>query len=196
MLLGAASRADIVIPGADGSDGVLNITANTTIDLSQAVAANWNAPSPQAGKGVYDATKWAVVFKYSSVNIASGATLAFKNNASRAPVVWLVNGNVTISGTISLNGAQGTASTLGPSEPGPGGYRGGSPVLSGTLPLGYGFGPGGSLTYSTGGSYATKGEGTTPGEPYGNTVLLPLLGAQEEHHPPPVTPVGPAGAHS
>ena len=68
------AQADIVIPGADGSDGALTITTNTTIDLSQAVSANWDTPSPQPGKGVYDGTKWAVVFKYSSVNISSGAT--------------------------------------------------------------------------------------------------------------------------
>ena len=38
--------------------------------------------------------KWDLVFKYTSVNVAAGATVTFKNNASRALVVWLVSGNV------------------------------------------------------------------------------------------------------
>jgi hypothetical protein len=53
---------------------------------------------------VYDADKWAVVFKYTSVNILGGKKLTFKNHATRAPVVWLVSGNVTISGTVDLSG--------------------------------------------------------------------------------------------
>jgi hypothetical protein len=177
-LLVPASRADIVIPGANGSDGALNVTANTTIDLSQAVAASWDATSPSPGKGVYDGAKWAVVFKYSSVNIASGVTLSFKNNASHAPVVWLVNGNVTISGTVNLDGANGVISstTPGPTEPGPGGFRGGPPFQSATLLPGYGFGPGAPVGYHTGGSYSQVGAGTSPGTAYGNTLIVPLVG--------------------
>ncbi len=56
--------------------------------------------------------------------MASGATVTFKNHASCAPVVWLVNGNVTIVGTVSLDGQQNQPpGTL--AEPGPGGFRGG-----------------------------------------------------------------------
>ena len=88
-----STRAAITVPGADGSDGVLNIIADTEIDLSQAVTGAWDlANGANAGKGVYDAAKWAVVFKYSSVTVAAGKTLTFKNHASRAPVVWLVSG--------------------------------------------------------------------------------------------------------
>lgn len=95
--LTSLAPAAITVPGADGSDGALNITANTEIDLSQAVTGTWdqnNAANP--GKGAYDPAKWAVVFKYSSVTVATGATVTFKNHASRTPVVWRVNGNVTI----------------------------------------------------------------------------------------------------
>ena len=99
----AAARAALNIP-SDGSDGALVITANTVIDLSQAVTGNWDANnSANAGKGIYDSSKWAVVFKYSSVTIQGGATVTFKNHASRAPVVWLVQGDVTINGTVSLD---------------------------------------------------------------------------------------------
>ena len=59
---GFAAHADIVVPGANGSDGTLNITTNTVIDLSQAVTGNWDTNNAaNAGKGVYDPEKWAVV---------------------------------------------------------------------------------------------------------------------------------------
>ena len=90
-----SSFAQIVVP-SDGSDGALNITTNTVIDLSQAVTGSWSANnSANAGRGIYDPTVWAVVFKYSSVTIASNATITFNNHPSTAPVVWLVSGNVT-----------------------------------------------------------------------------------------------------
>src|SRR5690349_6773838 len=83
---------------SDGSDGALNITSNTVIDLSQAISGAWsNNNTANAGKGIYDSNKWAVVFKYSSVNIASNASVTFSNHASHAPVVWLVQSNVNIS---------------------------------------------------------------------------------------------------
>lgn len=102
-----SSRAAIVVPGADGSDGALVITEDTVIDLSQAVlgdgaAVKWDTNNAaNEGKGIYDPEKWAVVFKYSSVTVGAGVTLSFKNHGSRAPVVWLVNGDVTIDGTLA-----------------------------------------------------------------------------------------------
>ena len=79
--LAAPAHGAIDVPGADGSDGVLTITANTVIDLSQAPTSTWDqGHAVNAGKSVYDAAKWRVVFKYSSVNVASSATLTFKNH--------------------------------------------------------------------------------------------------------------------
>ena len=94
-----SSNAAIQIPGSDGSSGVLNITADTTIDLSLAATGTWD--DPNTANGIYDASKWAVVFNYSSVNVDPGVTLTFTNHPSRAPLVWLVSGNVTVSGTVS-----------------------------------------------------------------------------------------------
>ena len=97
------THANINIP-SDGSDGNLIVTANTVIDLSEAVSGTWDANNTaNAGKGIYDPAKWAVVFKYRSVSVAAGATVTFKNHATRAPVVWLVQGDVTINGTVSLD---------------------------------------------------------------------------------------------
>jgi len=163
----ALLQAQITIP-SDGSDGALNITANTVIDLSQAVTGTWDANnSANAGKGIFDPAKRAIVFKYSSVNINASRTVTFTNHPSRAPVVWLVQGNVTIAGTLSLNGSGAPNNNL-LAEPGPGGFRGGA---NGTLGRGAGMGPGGGNPIS---SYVDS-----PGahaSVYGNPSILPLIG--------------------
>lgn len=162
--------AQVIVPGADGSDGALHVTANTTIDLSQAIAATWDTPSTAAdqGKGVYDGSKWAVVFKYSSVIIDANRTLNFTNHPSHAPVVWLVSGDVTINGAINLSGAGSAIS--GSAVPGPGGFAGGYAQIPSVTSASAGFGPGGgafvgSADSSNGGSYT-----------YGNSRVLPLIG--------------------
>jgi hypothetical protein len=167
-IMSSSGHAALTIPGADGSDGTLNITTNTTIDLGLAVTGVWDTDnSGNAGKGVYDPAKWAVVFKYSSINVAAGATVTFKNHPSRAPVVWLVNGSVTIAGSVSLDGPYADPQLgTGPSEGGPGGYRGGAGPNPG--PSG-GFGPGGA--YFEHGHY---GQGQL--RSYGNNQIVPLIG--------------------
>jgi plastocyanin len=177
-----AAKAALNIP-SDGSDGALVITNNTVIDLSQAVTNNWDANnSANAGKGIYDANKWAVVFKYSSVTIQGGATVSFANHASRAPVVWLVQSNVTINGTVSLDG-QGYLSSPLLAEPGPGGFRGGSGKYATGVSDAAGFGPGGGNIRAwdfygwrgAGGSYGSQGYYSSVST-YGNPSLIPLVG--------------------
>ncbi len=174
---------------SDGSDGALTITSDTVIDLSQAVTGSWDANnSANAGKGIYDASKWAVVFKYSSVTVQAGATVTFKNHASRAPVVWLVQGDVTINGTVSLDGQEGLPAPW-LAEPGPGGFRGGAGYYATGAEDGSGFGPGGGRIrarewiggiYGEGGSYAFPAYSGAPAYPgsqvYGNPSLIPLIG--------------------
>ncbi len=101
LFVPVAASGQLTIP-SDGSDGAFNPTANTTVDLSQAITGTWNQPG--TGAGVYDPSKWAVVFKYSEVNIPSGVTVSFTNHPSGAPVVWLVQNNVTVAGSVNLNG--------------------------------------------------------------------------------------------
>jgi len=177
LALAVPAHADLVIPGANGSDDALVITANTVIDLSQAVTGTWdNDNAANAGKGVYDAEKWALVFKYSSVTINAGATVTFKNHPSRAPVVWLVNGDVTINGTVSLDGGSG-ATVPSLAEPGPGGFRGGQGYYATGVAGGSGLGIGGGAWLSSGGyggSYGTLGYGGSTA--YGNPSLVPLAG--------------------
>jgi len=170
------ASAAITVPGANGTDGVLNITVDTVIDLSQAANGTWDQDNTaNAGKGVYDATKWAVIFKYSSVTVDAGVTLTFINHPSRAPLVWLVSGNVSIEGTVSVDG-QNYVAAPALAEPGAGGFRGAMATFSSGVRASAGFGPGGGSresNHGTGGSYGTTTGGPTP---YGNPSLVPLIG--------------------
>lgn len=166
--------------GSDGSDGTLSITGTgtTTIDLSLAPTATWTTPG--TGSGVYDASKWAVVFKYDSVYVATGKTVVFTNHPSGAPVVWLVRRGARIDGTVNLDGQAyqvGGAFANG----GPGGFRGGRSYLSAQSPGSAGFGPGGGgyapgVNGGSGGGYRSAGSGSQPGTNYGNARVFPLLG--------------------
>ena len=201
ILAGSIARADLnlpISPAAAGSDGVFNPANNNPIDLSQAVTGTWDMVSPDPGKGVYDPDKWIIVFKYSSVNIASGRTVTFINHSSRAPVVWLVAGdtgldpnagNVTIAGVVDLNGKNGinVIDAQSSADSGPGGGRGGRPsnILVG-LEGSAGFGAGAgrydlstNFFHGAGGSYATiaaAAMASLQGRTYGNASVLPLLG--------------------
>jgi hypothetical protein len=160
------ATADLTIP-SDGSDGAFNPSTSVEIDLGLATTATWDAKG--SGYGVYDPEKWAVVFKFTSVNIPNGVKVTFKNHPTYAPVVWLVQGNVSIAGELNLNGKDGSNETvpkLTPAEPGPGGFRGGARGPSGP---GFGLGPGGGGPdrYYAYGYYR---------EAYGNPQIIPLIG--------------------
>lgn len=167
LVSSVAAFGQITIP-SDGSDGVFNPPGGfttTTVNLALATTASYDTNnSGNAGKGVYDPVRHAVVFKYSSVTIPSNATIQFTNHPTHAPVVWLVQGNVTIgaSSTVNLNGANRDFSNV-PAEPGPGGFRGG---VDGSGGRGAGLGPGGTASGVTA-SYAST---------YGNPSIVPLIG--------------------
>lgn len=173
LLLPARASINLFPPGQEwhpGTDGAFAPTANVEIDLSQALTGVWDQDNTaNSGKGVYDPSKWAVVFKYSSVNIPAGVAVTFKNHAARAPVVWLVQGNAVVAGTVSLDSKPGP-NTYILQEPGPGGFRGGS-----YYPRSAGFGPGGAGFGMFGGSYASLGQ-SSAGPTYGNAAIVPLIG--------------------
>ena len=188
ILIAGFCYSAIVIPGADGSDGLLHVTQNMTIDLGEALTGTWDdSNATNAGKGVYDSEKWAVVFKYSSVTIDSGCTLKFINHPSNPPVMWLVNGDVTINGTIDIGGGDGHAATSDRffSVSGPGGFRGGKVRIS-SREGSAGFGPGAGTyceigNYGAGGGYGSDGYGWSAdknrgGCTYGNEIVVPLIG--------------------
>ena len=145
--------------GSDGSDLALNPTSDTVIDMH-------DHPN-----GIY---------QYTSVNIPANVTVTFIPNANNTPVTWLVQGNVTINGAITLTGqtSSGTSPTGGIGGPGGGsGGNGGSTPVSGQ---GYGGGSANLGKDGANASYATLGainnNQIPPGLTYGNAFLLPLIG--------------------
>jgi hypothetical protein len=141
--------------GSNGSDGAFNPATNTVIDM---------ADHPNG------------IYQYTSVNISNGVTVTFIPNANNAPVVWLVQSNIVVSGTVDVSGKDGNSGVGGLG--GPGGFRGGNAGTTATP----GQGPGGGPVGTQGGnaSYASLGL-TNSGMPfagalYGNPFLIPLVG--------------------
>lgn len=141
--------------GSNGSDGAFNPTTNIVINM---------ADHPDG------------IYQYTSVNISNGVAVTFIPNANNTPVVWLVQSDCTISGTVAVSG-NGMIAPVG-GNGGPGGWRGGNGGdgnRDGQGPGG-GMGESGYYSPSSGGSFATVGAGSHPGNTYGNQFLLPLMG--------------------
>lgn len=148
--------------GSTGADGPLNVTVNTTLNV------------PASG-----------VFNYTTITVGPSAILTFNKNPLNTPVYLLATSNVTITGTIDLNGASGTS--LAPGRGGPGGFDGGYPGLDANTPPGGGIGPGGaaggiqccSAGSAGAGGYSEIGgatQTTNKGAIYGSPLLIPLVG--------------------
>lgn len=157
--------------GSTGADGAFNPTTDTVVTL------------PEDGK-----------LNYTTVNIPTGVTVTFTKNAANTPVYILATGNVTIAGTININGANGVS--ISPGRGGCGGFDGGlgSSLLnsSGGRGMGPGGGNPGSMYVNVGGGAGGGGFGTsgsngsgggycspcvgTGGGTYGNSSILPLIG--------------------
>jgi hypothetical protein len=171
VLLSAATqpllRAQGFTSGSNGSDGPMNITSNTVLQL------------PPDG-----------IFRCTTINIAAGTTLRFQRNALNTPVTLLAQGDVIINGVINLSGAASLGNFAG-GIAGPGGFDGGPGgffTASENLPGGAGQGPGGGKQGTgTGGDVLAAGSGAfgsrvsawidnRDGFTYGTPLLIPLIG--------------------
>lgn len=140
--------------GSTGALGVFNPALNTTVTL------------PPDG-----------ILNYTTVTIPSGVTVTFTKNAASTPVTMLATGDVTIGGTISLNGSNGIPTggstfNVGGSG-GPGGFDGGNGGLSTGGSGSAGKGPGGGASAP---DLGTAGSGGSYGPPSTFVSLLPLFG--------------------
>lgn len=99
-----AIRVDLDATGAAGPIDVMSGTVTYTL--------------PESG-----------IIQASSVHVAAGATLKFTHNTRNTGVVILSAGDVTIDGTITVSGEDGTNGGAG--QGGPGGYAGGIPTVAG-----------------------------------------------------------------
>ena len=146
--------------GSNGSDGALNPTSSLVIDMH-------DHPT-----GIY---------QYTSVNIPAGVTVTFVPNDNNTPVVWLVQSNCVINGTVDVSGKAAYVDNVQAQNKGglggPGGGAGGNGGPVATV----GQGPGGGrvtniCNVAGNASYATQAGGPVAGTAYGNRYLLPLLG--------------------
>lgn len=165
-LFSSPAHADFV-SGSTGALGAFNPTSNTVVTL------------PPAG-----------VLNYTTVNIPAGVTVTFTKNAANTPVYMLATGDVTIAGTLSVNGGNTTgtgATAVGLGGPGgfDGGY-GGTSYEQGGKGLGPGGGSAGTFNGTCqygdnpggGGGFGTDGSTLcgAGGKSYGNPRLYPLVG--------------------
>ncbi|MBI1763820.1 MAG: hypothetical protein HYR56_20540 [Acidobacteria bacterium] len=103
--------------GSTGADGALDLTSGSReVEL------------PESG-----------ILNYTTINVPSGRSLTFKGNLKNTPVILLAQGNVTITGSISVSARN---PNTGPTIPGPGGFFGGAAGQNG-------FGPGGGQVNGT-----------------------------------------------
>lgn len=145
--------------GSTGADGVF------------APSADIEVPLPASG-----------IFNYVSVDVPAGVTVTFTKNAGNTPVIWLVQGDANIAGTIDVRGQSSGQS-------GPGGFNGG-PFGTGANDPGTGFGPGGgNVDIGQGSCYGGHGvysEATqskfsfncapATRDVYGRAEIVPFLG--------------------
>jgi hypothetical protein len=180
LMVSASALPAQFVSGSTGADGALDIQSNTVLPVQE--------------DGVHN---------YTTINVAGGVTLSFSPNTDNTPVIFLATGDVTIDGTINLDGQSLTSDSFvggvpgNESQPGPGGYPGGLggiPELVGGSGIGSpGGGPGGGAAGSpsvmnggtiragNGGSHVTAGGvgngNTNPAAPtYGDARLLTLTG--------------------
>lgn len=144
--------------GSTGADGIFSPSADVEVAL------------PPDG-----------IFNYVSVNIPLGVTVTFQKNAANTPVIWLVQQDVVINGTVDVSGESN-------GQGGPGGFNGGMQGLPGGG-SGWGLGPGGggrdkdNRCYGASGSYGSVGARVTgsgcgpfTGALYGREEIIPLTG--------------------
>src|SRR5665213_3242804 len=171
VLVCAGARAQ-VNSGSNGSDGAFDPATNTVINM---------ADHPNG------------IYQYTSVTISNGVTVTFIPNTANTPVVWLVQSNCVINGTVTLDGGGGIGAQGGIG--GVGGFSGGNGG-GGGAPAGDGQGPGGGLagfvnselggnaSFATNGAVLTNYNGAcgfnpnqpVAGQQYGNYLLVPLIG--------------------
>ena len=172
LSLGCSKGQAQINSGSNGSDGALDF--GTPFYVTNIVIDMHDHPN-----GIY---------QYTYINIQYGETITFIPNANNSPVIWLVQSNVVINGTLDLSGQPYNGSEGGVG--GPGGYRGGGGGPPASAGQGPGGGPacvggqqGGNASFGSLGS--TNYGGVSPGQTYGNVYLMPLVGGSGGGGTPP-----------
>ncbi len=169
LILPAAAFAAFT-SGSTGVDGAFAPATDTVLQL------------PDSG-----------VFNYTTVTIPAGVTVTFTKNSQNTPVTILATGDVTVNGTISINGSDanyiipgtggpggfsggvaGVVYQVGKRGEGPGGGYGGSPNMNDSVCAGEGGGGGFGIGGGAGPNNCVAGG--PGGSSYGNEVIIPAIG--------------------
>ncbi len=110
------------------------------------------------------------VLHYTTATIPAGVTVIYTNNAANTPVTMLATSDVTIAGTIRLDGATGGFGVNSAGAGGPGGFPGGNGALATGGGGSAGQGPGGG---EPGSAFSPP---ATYGAPSNFVSLMPLVG--------------------
>ncbi len=163
--------------GSTGADGALDYSVllpNGGVAVFD--PAKFNPPLDPAGDNV---------FNFTTINIPANVTVRLSGRVLKGPVWWLASGDVTINGTIDLNGENGApfAPILDGrtrAMPGAGGFSGGvggKTDGSATSPVAQpGDGPGGGAGAANRDACGNPNTGGAGGSFTGNSFLVPLVG--------------------
>ncbi len=163
LALAGRAQAQAFESGSTGADGALTFPAGAgTITFDP---ASYSPPLDPDGDRV---------FHFTTITIPAGTTVVLSAGilGEGRPVVWLASGDVSIAGTLNLDGQPGHAAGTGartPSIAGAGGWGGGRARRDDSAPSA-GNGPGGGPAGTSG------NQGANASHAYGNELLLPLLG--------------------
>jgi hypothetical protein len=188
------TRANFAMDWNAAIQRVVMFGGNTQFDSYDGDTWSWNGTDwlfVSGKRQTFDMTGRANgIWNFISINVPDGIVVTFKKNTGNTPVRWLATEQVTINGTVSVNGEAGLNSLpLGEvADGGPGGFAGGRGALrqdqSGSFVGSPGQGPGGgqpgtsmqtspvNLRDGQNGNYSN---GSEPGS-YGNVFIQPLVG--------------------
>jgi len=189
FLWGGPHSSPVAAPGPSAAPVSGPWTTGAVGTLGDVVYAPGEHYINLSNEGLYDPVLWVVILDYNTLTIEAGATVRFLNHPTRAPVVIRAVGDIVIAGELNLDGADGrlVGDALGHSEPGPGGFRGGTGIVAALSEISDGHGPGGGFNDGShpslgtaSGSHATIGSansfGAVAGAQYGSGFAVPLIG--------------------
>ncbi len=135
LTLNASAQFSSGSTGADGALDFSNVTPGSTVIFDP---TKFTAAPHVAGQNI---------FNFTTITIPLNVTVVLSGQNLSGPVFWLAQGDVRISGTLTLSGQSGATRTADtalriPAIPGPGGYSGGVGGNN-SSPANAGNGPGG-----------------------------------------------------
>src|SRR6266850_4301408 len=94
------AHAQVFSSGSTGADGALDFSSLPAGSIVVFDPKKFSPPLNPAGDNI---------FNFTTINIPTGITVKLSGRVLTGPVFWLASGDVTINGTLDLNGENGPA---------------------------------------------------------------------------------------